>query len=87
MRLVWSSCWQEILLVKLFLSPLYDDDGYVVGTDEAGSLVTDLTAFLDVCATNNVFMGLVLFNGAVLKNTNTIDLFWDESKLQTYLDK
>ena len=34
-----------------------------------------------------IFMGLVLFNGAVMRNQNTINLFWDESKLQRYIDK
>ena len=76
-----------VAVLTIFLSPFYDDTGYVIGTDQAGTLVNDLLAFLDVCATKNVFMGLVLFNGAVLKNQNTINLFWDESKLQTYLDK
>ena len=47
-------------------SPLYDGDGYVTGTDSAGSLVTDLRAFLDECAAHNILAGLVLFNGAVL---------------------
>jgi len=69
------------------VSPLYNDDGFVLGTDKAGTLVSDLTAFLDECAKNNIFMGLVLFNGAVLRNQDTINLFWDDSKLETYLDK
>ena len=34
-----------------------------------------------------IFMGLVLFNGALMRNQNTINLFWDESKLQRYIDK
>ena len=34
-----------------------------------------------------IFMGLVLFNGAVMRNQNTINIFWDESKLQRYIDK
>jgi mannan endo-1,4-beta-mannosidase len=32
-------------------------------------------------------MGLVLFNGAVLRNQNTINLFWDDAKLETYINK
>ena len=51
-------------------SPLYDGDGYVTGTDSAGSLVADLRAFLDECAAHNILAGLVLFNGAVLLDTN-----------------
>merc|ERR1711892_929378 len=69
------------------VSPLYDGDGFVVGTDRAGTLISDLTSFLDECAKNNIFMGLVLFNGAVLTNQDTIDLIWDYSKLETYLAK
>ena len=53
----------------------------------AGTLISDLTAFLDECAKNNIFMGLVLFNGAVLRNQNTINLFWDDSKLETYINE
>jgi len=69
------------------VSPLYDSDGFVLGTDNAGSLVSDLRSLLDECAKNNIFMGLVLFNGAVLRNQDTINLFWDNSKLETYLTK
>ena len=60
---------------------------FVLGTDKAGTLISDLTSFLDECAKNNIFMGLVLFNGAVLRNQDTINLFWDDSKLETYLSK
>jgi len=73
--------------VEGFTSPQYDTDGYIVATDSANTLVPDLLAFLDECKQRNIFMGLVLFNGAYLTNQNTINLFWDESKLQTYLDK
>ena len=51
-------------------SPLYDGDGYVTGTDSAGSLVADLRAFLDECAAHNILAGLVFFNGAVLLDHN-----------------
>ena len=47
-----------------------------------------LSVHLFVChiiLRTNIFMGLVLFNGAVLRNQKTIDLFWDDTKLQTYL--
>jgi len=67
------------------VSPHYDGDGFVTGTDKSGTLISDLTAFLDECAKNNIFMGLVLFNGALMRNQNTINLFWDDSKLETYL--
>ena len=67
-------------------SPLYNEDGYVIGTDSANSLFSDLRSFLDECASNNILAGLVLFNGAVLRNQKTINLFWDDSKLTSYLD-
>jgi len=67
-------------------SPHWDWDGFTLGTDEAGTLVQDLTAFLDECQARGIFMGLVLFNGALMRNQNTINLFWDESKLQRYID-
>ena len=73
--------------VEGYTSPQYDGHGYIVATDTANTLVTDLLAFLDQCKQRNIFMGLVLFNGAHLTNQNTINLFWDESKLQSYLDK
>ena len=73
--------------VEGYTSPQYDGHGYIVATDTANTLVTDLLAFLDQCKQRNIFMGLVLFNGAYLTNQNTINLFWDESKLQSYLDK
>merc|ERR1719458_533804 len=67
-------------------SPYWDSDGFTLGTDEAGTLVQDLKAFLDECQERGIFMGLVLFNGALMRNQNTINLFWDESKLQRYID-
>jgi hypothetical protein len=40
----------------------------VVGTDASNTLISDLRAFLDECQKHNMFMILVLFNGAVLRN-------------------
>jgi hypothetical protein len=41
---------------------------YVIGTDASNTLISDLRAFLDECQRHNIFMILVLFNGAVLRN-------------------
>ena len=49
-------------------------------------MIDDMRSFLDFAQTKNVLVIFVLWNGAVLRNQNTINLFWDESKLQSYLD-
>ena len=69
------------------VSPLYDGDGFVTGTDRAGTLISDLKSFLDECYKNNILAGLVLFNGAVLRNQKTINLFSDDDKLNSYLEQ
>ncbi len=43
-------------------------DRFVTGTDASNTLISDLRAFLDECQKHNMFMILVLFNGAVLRN-------------------
>merc|ERR1711892_803680 len=66
------------------VSPLYDDDGFVVGTDRAGTLISDLTSFLDECAKNNIFMGLVLLNeaeGSMVAGQDPVDPCYDLTHL------
>jgi hypothetical protein len=46
-----------------------------VGTDASNTLISDLRAFLDECQKHNMFMILVLFNGAVLRNQASRVLF------------
>ena len=46
-----------------------------------------LINFIDECVMNKIFRGLVLFNKAVLKNQKNINLFWDDSELETYITK
>ena len=41
---------------------------------------------MDVCQANGIFMIPTLWNGAVMGNDKTIDLFFDDDKLQSYLD-
>jgi len=41
---------------------------------------------LDFAATKNVFVILTLWNLATKPQQNTINLFWDDSKLQRYSD-
>jgi len=67
-------------------SPKFDSNGYATGAD-TNSLITELGTFLDKAAANNVFVIIVLWNGAATMTTPLKNLFWDNSKLQTYIDK
>ncbi len=69
-----------------FVTPTFDNDGFVTGMDSQGTLGDELNRFLDVAAENNVFIIPVLWNGAYLTNQNAINLVWDESKLASYID-
>lgn len=40
-------------------NPQFDNNGYVVATDGAGTLISDLRKFLDVCQQYGVFVNLV----------------------------
>lgn len=42
--------------------------------------------FLDVCQANGIFLIPTLWNGAEMRNDKTKDLFYDDDKLQSYLD-
>ena len=68
-------------------TPHFNSDGYVLGTDSANTMISDLSRFLDVARTNNILVFIVLWNGAVTPQTNLLNLLWDESKLQTYIDR
>jgi mannan endo-1,4-beta-mannosidase len=68
-------------------TPNYDANGYVLGPDKTGTLFSDMKLFLDSAKAKNILVIFVLWNGALLRNQNSINLYWDNSKLQTYLDK
>ena len=68
-------------------TPAYDGNGFVTGPDRTGTMINDMKAFLDYAQTKNIVVIFALWNGAYLNNQNTINLMWDESKLQTYIDK
>ncbi len=50
-------------------------------------MVADLKAYLDAAKTRNILVILVLWNGASLNYQDVTNLVWDDSKLQTYIDK
>ena len=68
-------------------TPAYDGNGFVTGPDRTGTMINDMKVFLDYAQTKNIVVIFALWNGAYLNNQNTINLMWDESKLQTYIDK
>jgi hypothetical protein len=48
--------------------PSFASDGMVVGTDAAGSLAEDLRKYVRYAATQNVFINLCLWNGALMRD-------------------
>nr|B4XC07.1 RecName: Full=Mannan endo-1,4-beta-mannosidase; AltName: Full=Beta-mannanase; AltName: Full=CaMan; AltName: Full=Endo-beta-1,4-D-mannanase; Flags: Precursor [Cryptopygus antarcticus]ABV68808.1 beta-1,4-mannanase precursor [Cryptopygus antarcticus] len=68
------------------VSPAFDSHGFVTSTDSKKTLINDLSDLLDYANGQNVFLILVLFNGALQNNSNVQNLFWDESKLNSYIN-
>jgi mannan endo-1,4-beta-mannosidase len=48
-------------------------------------MAADLKAFLDAAKLKNVMVVLTLWNGALMGNQNVLNLFWDQTKLTSYL--
>ena len=66
--------------------PMFNASGYVVGTDATNTLVRDLRNYLGVAASRNIFVTLTLWNGALMRDKNEINLLNDASKLESFLD-
>ena len=66
---------------------LFDDNRFVIGTDASSTLIADLRAFLDECQKHNIFMILVLFNGAVLRNQGRRREWWGIDNKKVILKK
>jgi hypothetical protein len=68
--------------------PQFDATGHVMNTDAAGSLIPELRRLIQYAGSQNVFVALCLWNGAVLKNQNVIDLLTDDTgaKLQAFIN-
>lgn len=67
-------------------TPAYDSSGFVTGPDRTGTMINDMKSFLDFAQSKNILVIFCLWNGAYLRNDNTVNLMWDEAKLQSYLD-
>ena len=69
-------------------TPAFDGNGFVTGLDKSCTMISDTKAFLDFAKSKNVLVVFALWNGAVLfTNQNIKNLFYDASKLQTYINK
>ena len=66
---------------------MWNSDGFVLAPDTSGTLLKDLKSYLDAAKARNILVIFVLWNGAVLNNQKAVNLVWDDSKLQTYIDK
>lgn len=67
-------------------TPNYDSNGYVISLDSTGTMIAEMRSFLDFALSKNILVVFALWNGAVLKNQNTINLLYEEDKLQSYID-
>lgn len=65
--------------------PAFDDAGFVIKTDEAGSLTSDLRSYLEYAASKNIFVTIALWNGALMRNQKVQNLFTDDSKMDSFL--
>ena len=68
-------------------TPRFNWDGFALSPDKKGSFINDLSRFLDVAAECNIFVILVLWNGAQHPGQTVINLMWDDWKLDEYIDK
>jgi hypothetical protein len=67
-------------------TPNFDGDGFVTAPDRTGDFINDLSQFLDVAQENNILVTLVFWNGATMPLPQLLDLFWDDSKLDSYIN-
>ncbi|XP_066965191.1 mannan endo-1,4-beta-mannosidase-like [Macrobrachium rosenbergii] len=66
-------------------TPIYDSNGYVTKCDNTGDFENDVLKLLNAAQSHDVLVVLTLWNGAYLNNQNTINLIWDDSKLESYV--
>nr|XP_053640001.1 mannan endo-1,4-beta-mannosidase-like [Cherax quadricarinatus] len=71
--------------VEGFSTPEFDDDGYVTDCDRTGQFEDDVLKLLNAAQQHNVLVNLVMWNGAYLTNQKAINLVWDDSKLDSYI--
>ncbi|CAB3380973.1 Hypothetical predicted protein [Cloeon dipterum] len=67
-------------------TPQWNSDGFVTGLDNTGTMINDLKRFLDAAQARDIVVIPVLWNAALMRNQNVINLAWDDAKLQSYID-
>ncbi len=66
--------------------PQFDANGNVISTDAANTLIKDLKLYLQAAAAQNIFVFLVLWNGAQPIQQNELGSIMNVTKLQTFID-
>jgi hypothetical protein len=82
-RLYFQGIW---IHVEGDNTPKWDADGYVTGLDNTGTMVADMKRFLDAAGARDIVVIPVLWNAALMRNQNLVNLHWDDAKLQSYID-
>ena len=59
----------------------------VIGTDAANTLIPEMKRYLQTAQDFDIFVFFVLWNGALMRNDKVKQLFYNETKLQSYIDK
>jgi len=69
-------------------TPQFDlfGNGFVIAPDRDGTLINELSNFLDYAASRNVFVIPVLWNGALMRNINYKNLVLDQAKTESYIN-
>eukprot|EP01125_Pyxidicula_operculata_P007570 TRINITY_DN256_c0_g1_i1.p1 TRINITY_DN256_c0_g1~~TRINITY_DN256_c0_g1_i1.p1 ORF type:complete len:372 (+),score=73.96 TRINITY_DN256_c0_g1_i1:18-1133(+) len=74
------------LFVEGFNIPLFDSNGFVIGTDSKGTLVEDMRRYLWTAQEYGITVFWCLWNGAVLRNNNVIQLIKNQTLLQSFIE-
>lgn len=67
-------------------TPIFNASGFVTASDTAGSLIADMRKYLRAAQELDILVFFVLWNGAVLRNAQTLTLFSSPQKLQSYIE-
>ncbi|XP_045603001.1 mannan endo-1,4-beta-mannosidase [Procambarus clarkii] len=67
-------------------TPIYDDNGFVTACDRTGNFENDVLSLLDAAEASDVVVDLCMWNGAVMRNQKTIDMIYDDAKLDSYIE-
>ena len=55
--------------------PVFDQNGYITGMDQSGSLIRELNDMLDNAQKNNILITICLWNGALQRTQRYMILF------------